>query len=67
MSEVRGSLDFHDEMDRWQMLSRELAQKQELIHATLKKKNDIEAHISQKGEEITALRLGLRYNQSQVH
>ena len=38
--EKRGVYDFFDDRDRWQFLSKELAQKQELIHQTLKNSND---------------------------
>lgn len=45
----RGTTDFHSERDRWQILSRELQQKQELIHMTLRKTRDQETMIKEKG------------------
>ena len=32
IGEERGTYDFFDERDRWQFLSKELSQKQELLH-----------------------------------
>lgn len=59
--------DFFDEKERWQVLSRELSQKQELIQATSKKTLDIERQIQEKGTEMTALRLSIRHMQTKVH
>ena len=63
--EPRGTIDFHNDKDRWQILSRELSQKQELIHQTLKKTRDQEQLIKEKGEEMLALRQGIRHLQTQ--
>ena len=36
----RGEYDFFEDKDRWQFLSKELAQKQELLHQIMRNSND---------------------------
>ena len=50
--EKRGEYDFFNDRDRWQFLSKELAQKQELIHQTMKNSNDRLAQQREADQEI---------------
>lgn len=54
--EMGGTYDYFDEKDRWQFLSKELQQKQELIHRVAKDINDKSEDLKQKGKEILQLR-----------
>ena len=57
-------MNFDDERERWRILSRELAQKQELIHMTLKQTRDQEALIAERGEEMVSLIQGIKHLQA---
>lgn len=54
--------DFFDDRDRWQFLSKELAQKQELIHQTLKNSNDRLAQQRESEQEILEIHQGRSLN-----
>ena len=58
--EMGGTYDYFDEKDRWQFLSKELAQKQELIHRTQKDINNKSDELKKKGNEILELRAGIK-------
>ena len=42
VAERRGNYDFFNERDRWQFLSKELSQKQELLHQIMRNTRDRE-------------------------
>ena len=52
----RGTFDFLDDRDRWQFLSKELAQKQELIHQVVRKTIDSNDTAKEKADEINLLK-----------
>jgi len=49
-----------DEKDRWQLYSKDLAQKQELIHRIMKDNNDRSLKLRETGEEVLKLRKQLK-------
>ena len=54
--------DFFDDRDRWQFLSKELAQKQELIHQTLKNSKDRLTQQRESEQEILEIHQGRSLN-----
>jgi len=61
--QLRGQYDFFDEKDRWQFLSKELAQKQELLHQIMRNSNDRVTTQMDSEEEIRRLHQGSLENQ----
>ncbi len=55
-----GTYDYFNEKDRWQFLSKELQQKQELIHRVVKDINDKSDDLKVKGTEILELRQSIK-------
>ncbi len=55
-----GTYDYFNEKDRWQFLSKELQQKQELIHRSQKDINDKSDDLKMKGKEILELRASIK-------
>ena len=58
--EMGGTYDFFNERDRWQFLSKEVQQKQELIHRVQKDINDKSDELKNKGQEILQLRTSIK-------
>jgi hypothetical protein len=54
------NLDIYDEKDRWQLYSKDLAQKQELIHRTMKDNQDRSTQLRETGKEVLELRKQLK-------
>lgn len=52
--------DIFDEKDRWQLLSKDLAQKQELIHRIMKDNKDKSLKLKETGTEVLNLRKELK-------
>ena len=61
----RGTFDFLDDRDRWQFLSKELAQKQELIHQVVRKTIDSNDTAKEKADEINLLKSAIMALQSE--
>ena len=61
--QLRGQYDFFDEKDRWQFLSKELAQKQELLHQIMRNSNDRVTAQMESEDEIKRLHQGSLENQ----
>lgn len=55
-----GTYDFFNDKERWQFLSKELQQKQELIHRVSKQVNDKSDDLKVKGKEILTLRSAIK-------
>ncbi|CAI2385109.1 unnamed protein product [Moneuplotes crassus] len=53
-------LDIYDEKDRWQLLSKDVAQKQELIHRIMKDNNERSLKLRETGKEVLDLRKQLK-------
>lgn len=60
MIEMGGTYDYFNEKDRWQFLSKEVQQKQELIHRVVKDINDKSEELKLKGKEILGLRQSIK-------
>lgn len=58
--EMGGTYDYFDNKDRWQFLSKEVQQKQELIHRAMKEINDKSDDLKSKGNEILELRSSIK-------
>ena len=58
--EMGGTYDYFNERDRWQFLSKEVQQKQELIHRTQRDIIDRSEDLRKKGEEILELRQSIK-------
>ena len=54
------NFDIFDEKDRWQLLSKDLAQKQELIHRIMKDNTDRSLQLRETGKEVLELRKQLK-------
>ena len=59
------SYDWSNEKERWQFLSKELGQKQELVHQTLKKIGDLDETMEDRGSEMLSLRKAVKHCQEQ--
>lgn len=55
-----GTYDYFNERDRWQFLSKEVQQKQELIHRAQRDIIDKSEDLKRKGEEILGLRQSIK-------
>lgn len=55
-----GTYDVFDEKDRWEFLSKELSQKQEVIHRVTKDINDKSRDLREKGDEILEIRKDIK-------
>ena len=53
-------LDIYDAKDKWQLLSKDLAQKTELIHRLMKRMDDIRRDLQEKGNEVLQLRSDIK-------
>ena len=67
VAEQRGTYDFFNDKDRWNFLSKELSQKQELLHQILRNTRDRDSHQKEVEKEMQDLTQESSVNQSHVH
>ena len=60
---MRGEIDFFEDRDRWQFLSKELAQKQELLHQIMRNSNDRVTQQKESESEMTQIQQASSQNQ----
>jgi|LauGreDrversion4_2_1035121.scaffolds.fasta_scaffold486845_1 hypothetical protein len=54
--ELGNNYDIFEERDRWQLYSKELQVKQEVLHRTMKQIKDLSDELKNRGKEVLNLR-----------